>query len=167
MKTVFNIVLALCAVALVYICYTSIMGHINFENAKKSEKERIERHKSSKFKLLSYFDSRDINRGAVPAKLFYGSSKDYYTFNSKVYKKVKNLIALRKSLPSMSKGDFTLLKTASPHNFAYIRSYKDEKILVINNLSSEKLVAEITIPVDVVLKSDGHIGPSVLWRRTG
>ena len=129
----------------------------NFANARKNEKERIIKHKKSKFKLLSYFDSRDINRGAVPAKLFYGASKDYYEFNSKVYKKVKNLIALRKSLPSMSRGDFTLLKTSSPHNFAYIRSYKDEKILVINNLSDEKLIAEITIPVDVVLKSDGHI----------
>ncbi len=152
----FSILMSMPGIPIVY--YGDEVGvRNNFENAKKSEKERIERHKSSKFKLLSYFDSRDINRGAVPAKLFYGSSKDYYTFNSKVYKKVKNLIALRKSLPSMSKGDFTLLKTASPHNFAYIRSYKDEKILVINNLSSEKLVAEITIPVDIVLKSDGHI----------
>ena len=129
----------------------------NFANAKKSEQERIEKQKRGKFKLLSYFDSRDIHRGAVPAKLFYGSSKDYYEFNSKVYKKVKNLIELRKSLPSMSRGDFTLLKTSSPANFAYIRSYKDEKILVINNLSGEKLVAEVTIPMDVVLKSDGHI----------
>ena len=129
----------------------------NFENAKKSEKERIARHKASKFKLLSYFDSRDINRGAVPAKLFYGSSKDYYEFNSKVYKKVQNLIALRKSLPSMTRGDFTLVKTSSPNNFAYIRSYKDEKVLVINNLSDEKLVADITIPMDVVLKSEGRI----------
>ena len=107
---------------------------------------------------MSCFDSRDIHRGAVPAKLFYGASKDYYEFNSKVYKNVKNLIELRKSLPSMSKGDFTLLKTSSPANFAYIRSYKDEKILVINNLSGEKLIADITIPVEVVLKSDGkHI----------
>ena len=57
----------------------------------------------------------------------------------------------------MSRGDFTLLKTSSPANFAYIRSYKDEKILVINNLSNEKLVAEITIPMDVVFKSEGHI----------
>ena len=31
MKTVFNIVLVLCACALVYICYASIMGPINFE----------------------------------------------------------------------------------------------------------------------------------------
>ena len=152
----FSILMSMPGIPIVY--YGDEVGvRNNFENAKKSEHERFEKHKSSKFKLLSYFDSRDINRGAVPAKLFYGSSKDYYAFNSKVYKKVKNLIALRKSLPSMSKGDFTLVKTASPSNFAYIRSYKDEKILVINNLSKDKLVAEITIPVDIVLKSEGHI----------
>ena len=29
MKTVFNIVLGLCAVVLIYICYASIMGPIN------------------------------------------------------------------------------------------------------------------------------------------
>lgn len=152
----FSILMSMPGIPIVY--YGDEVGvRNNFENAKKSEKERFERHKTSKFKLLSYFDSRDINRGAVPAKLFYGSSKDYYAFNSKVYKKVKNLIALRKSLPSMSKGDFTLVKTASPSNFAYLRSYKDEKILVINNLSNDKLIAEITIPVDIVLKSEGHI----------
>ena len=152
----FSILMSMPGIPIVY--YGDEVGvRNNFANARKNEKERIIKHKKSKFKLLSYFDSRDINRGAVPAKLFYGASKDYYEFNSKVYKKVKNLIALRKSLPSMSRGDFTLLKTASPHNFAYIRSYKDEKILVINNLSDEKLIAEITIPVDIVLKSDGHI----------
>ena len=152
----FSILMSMPGIPIVY--YGDEVGvRNNFENAKKSEQERYERHKTSKFKLLSYFDSRDINRGAVPAKLFYGSSKDYYAFNSKVYKKVKNLIALRKSLPSMSKGDFTLVKTASPSNFAYIRSFKDERILVINNLSKDKLIAEITIPVDIVLKSEGHI----------
>ena len=35
MKTVFNIVLGLCALVLVYICYASIIGPINFEKAKK------------------------------------------------------------------------------------------------------------------------------------
>lgn len=41
MKTVFNIVLALCAVALIYICYASIMGPINFENAKKHREKAV------------------------------------------------------------------------------------------------------------------------------
>ena len=41
MKTVFNIVLVLCAAALIYICYNSIMGPINFENAKKEREKAI------------------------------------------------------------------------------------------------------------------------------
>ena len=150
----FSILLSMPGIPIIY--YGDEVGvRNNFENAKKSEKARFEKSKIGKFKLLSYFDSRDIHRGAVPAKLFYGSSKDYYTFNSKVYQKVKNLISVRKNLISMSKGDFTLLKTKSPANFSYIRSYGDEKILVINNLSAEKLIAEITIPVNVVLEADG------------
>ena len=44
MKTVFNIVLALCAIGLVYVCYGSIMGPINFDNVRKArEKEVIAR----------------------------------------------------------------------------------------------------------------------------
>ena len=41
MKTVFNIVLGLCALALIYICYTSIMGPINFEEAKKQRDQAV------------------------------------------------------------------------------------------------------------------------------
>ncbi|ADV43250.1 hypothetical protein [Bacteroides helcogenes] len=35
MKTVFNVILGLCALALIYVCYASIMGPINFEKEKK------------------------------------------------------------------------------------------------------------------------------------
>lgn len=35
MKTVFNVLLGLCVVVLIYVCYASIMGPINFENEKK------------------------------------------------------------------------------------------------------------------------------------
>lgn len=41
MKTVFNIVLVLCTAALIYICYTSIMGPINFEDAKKAREKAV------------------------------------------------------------------------------------------------------------------------------
>jgi hypothetical protein len=41
MKTVFNLVLAICAIALVYICYGSIVGPINFENTQKAREKEI------------------------------------------------------------------------------------------------------------------------------
>ena len=71
--------------------------------------------------------------------------------------KVKNLIALRKTLPVMADGDFIILNTMSKSNFAYIRKNKDSQILVINNLSKDKLIAQISIPKDVVLKNNGEI----------
>ena len=41
MKTVFNIVLALCALVLVYICYASIMGPINFDKEKAIREKAV------------------------------------------------------------------------------------------------------------------------------
>ena len=127
----------------------------NFENAKKSAQKR--KNKNKFLKLLSFFDSRDINRGNVPKKLFYGSTKGYYKFNSKIYNITKNLINIRKNNSALVNGDFEILKTNSPHNFAYIRKNKDQQILVINNLSKEKLIAEITLPINLVLKKQGKI----------
>lgn len=150
-ETAFSILLSLKGIPIIY--YGDEVGVANnFQHAKKvAQKRKKEKH------LLSVFDSRDINRGKVPAKLFYGSTRGYYEFNSKVYKKVKNLIKLRKSLPVMSDGEFIILNTNSNNNFAYIRKNKESQILVINNLSKEKLIAEVTIPFDVILKNDGKI----------
>lgn len=149
----FSILFSLPGIPIIY--YGDEVGVTNnFEHAKKAA---LKRSKNKKANLVSTFDSRDINRGEVPQKLFYGSSKGYYQFNSKVYNKVKNLIALRKSLPVMADGDFEIVKTKSKSNFAYIRRNQNKQILVINNLSSDKLVAEITLPITTILKNDGHI----------
>ena len=152
----FSILMSLPGVPIIY--YGDEVGVANnFKNAQKSEAERKIKQRKNKLKLLSYFDSRDIHRGEVPAKLFYGSTKDYYEFNSKVYKKVRNLVHLRKSLPVMSRGEFIPINTDSPSNFSYIRKDKDSQILIINNLSDKKLVADISLPVNVIFKNDRHI----------
>lgn len=41
MKTVFNVVLGLCALALVYVCYRSIMGPIEFDEEKKVREKAV------------------------------------------------------------------------------------------------------------------------------
>ncbi len=165
-ESAFSILLSLPGIPVIY--YGDEVGVANnFENAKKTaqlrakdveNKEKIIKKSGSKFSnLLSAFDSRDIHRGNVPRKLFYGSSAGYYEFNSRVFKKVKNLITLRKQLSVMADGSFEILKTDSDSNFAYIRKNKDNKILVINNLSGEKLVAKINLPADIIIKNNNKI----------
>ena len=125
----------------------------NFENAKKSAKNR-----ESKFiKLLSVFDSRDINRGPVPKKLFYGSQKGWYLFNSKVYSNTKHLLEVRKSLPVMSDGSFDILKTSSKSCLSYIRKNKTQQMLVVNNLSKNKAAVDIHLPITIIIKNNKKI----------
>ena len=128
----------------------------NYQNAIKQAEKR-KKDKAIFSRLLSVFDSRDINRGSVPQKLFYGSQKGWYEFNSKVYAKVKHLINLRKTLPVMSDGSFEILRTTSKENFSYIRKNKTQEILVINNLSKDKLIAEVTLPATTILRNKRKI----------
>ena len=57
----------------------------------------------------------------------------------------------------MVDGNFEILKTKSKSNFAYIRKNKDKQILVISNLSKDKLIAEISLPADIIFKNNNHI----------
>lgn len=151
----FSILFSIPGIPIIY--YGDEIGIENdYQNAILQAKKR-KNNKSVFPKLLSVFDSRDINRGSVPKKLFYGSQKGWYEFNSKVYTKVKHLITLRKSLPVMSDGSFEILKTSSPQNFSYIRKNKTQEILVINNLSKDKLVAEVALPATTILKKKRKI----------
>ena len=151
----FSILFSIPGIPIIY--YGDEIGIENdYQNAKKQAQKRAS-NKSVLLKLISVFDSRDINRGSVPQKLFYGSQKGWYKFNSNVYNKVKNLINLRKRLPVMTDGSFEILKTTSKENFSYIRKNREQEILVVNNLSKNKIVAEITLPASTIIKNKRKI----------
>ena len=109
-------------------------------------KQRAKNKGKNKVEMLSYFDSRDINRGAIKRRTFYNATRAENSFEGKVFKKVKQLIEVRKKYPVIARGDFTQIKTNAPEIFAYMRTLGDEQIIVINNLSDNRTVAELNIP---------------------
>ena len=58
MKTVINIVLAACVIGLIYVCYGSIMGPINFDDAKKTREKQV---------IARLIDNRNLHNGRYTA----------------------------------------------------------------------------------------------------
>lgn len=149
----FSILLTMPGIPIIY--YGDEIGaQNNFENEKQNAEHRKKTSLLKKIKLLSYFDSRDINRGSLSQKAFYDAKNSTKTFSGKIYHKVKLMITLRKSIPALSRGDLKFLETKKPYILAYIRSYKNEKYLIVNNLSKTRCTAEVEIPTDVILKTN-------------
>lgn len=145
----FSILMSLPGIPIIY--YGDEIGiQNNFANAKRSARLREfkQARNKSKFRMLSYFDSRDINRGPITEKTFNDAVYRKGTFNNIVYEKVKKYINVRKQYPVMSRGSFVEVKTLSPEVFSYVRATDKTRIVVINNLSNNKIKATINLTDD-------------------
>ena len=148
----FSILMSLPGIPIIY--YGDEIGiQNNFANAKKSAKLRENKQKSTKsiknnVSMLSYFDSRDINRGPITQKTFEDAVNNKGTYNNKVYERVKQLIKVRKQYPVITRGSFVELKTKSPEVFAYVRATNEDRVVVINNLSDKKIKATVLFTDD-------------------
>ncbi|MDF2884044.1 MAG: alpha,alpha-phosphotrehalase [Clostridiaceae bacterium] len=67
----------------------------------------------------------------------------------------KKLIELRKEYDIIAYGDFELILKNDPQIFAYIRSYKNEKLLVVNNFYAKDTT--FTPPKDINLEGKSQI----------
>lgn len=140
----FAILLSLKGIPIIY--YGDEIGsQNNFSYAQRWAKirERRDKKKNKNSEMLSYFDSRDIHRGAIKRNTFYRAMYRNNNFNSKIYKNVKRLIEVRKNYNTISRGDFIEVKSDKPQVFSYLRKGKYDKILMVNNLSDKKVFAEL------------------------
>ncbi len=140
----FAILLSLKGIPIIY--YGDEIGsQNNFSYAQRWAKirERRDKKKNKTSEMLSYFDSRDIHRGAIKRNTFYRAMYRNNNFNSKIYKNVKRLIEVRKNYNTISRGDFIEVKSDKPQVFSYLRTGKYDKILMVNNLSDKKVFAEL------------------------
>ncbi len=140
----FAILLSLKGIPIIY--YGDEIGsRNNFSYAQRWAKIRERKNQNKNNEILSYFDSRDIHRGAIKRNTFYRAMYRNNNFKSKIYKQVKRLIEVRKNYPTISRGDFIEIQTNKSEVFSYLRSGKYDKILMLNNLSESKVFAEINI----------------------
>ena len=47
------------------------------------------------------------------------------------------LLNLRKKLPALQNGGMEVIHTGNPHLFGYIRTFDNQKIMIVNNFSEE------------------------------
>ncbi len=139
----FAILLSLKGIPIIY--YGDEIGiRNNFTYAQRWAKIRERRNKKTqKDEMISYFDSRDIHRNAIKRSTFYKAAESSNSFKSKIYKNVKRLIEVRKNYPTLSRGDFTEIKSNKNEVLSFLRTGKSDKILIVNNLSQDKVFAEL------------------------
>jgi amylosucrase len=62
---------------------------------------------------------------------------DQDTLEWRFFHEMVKLFDLRKQLPALQNGGMDVIHTGNPHLFGYLRAFKEQKILIINNFSEE------------------------------
>ena len=127
----FSVMLTLPGTPIIY--YGDEFGKLNDENYYKET-----------IKLVGKDDTRFLVRGRIDWAQLEVELKDDKSYNAIVYKALKTQIKTRSKHKTFGRGDLHWIKTFDENNIEidsilqFERNYKDEKLLMIHNLSDEK-----------------------------
>ncbi len=141
----YSLMLTLTGTPVVY--YGDEFGKLN---DKEYYKEQI--------KLTGKDDTRFLVRGRIDWQVLENVLKDKENFHSVIYTTIKNMLAARQSMKVFGRGETRFL--GSPNEIlAYVREMPGEKVLVVNNLSSEPQTFNHPFPDEnlVVLHNEGFL----------
>lgn len=129
----YSLMLTLTGTPVVY--YGDEFGKLNDE---KFYREQI--------KLTGKDDTRFLVRGRIDWEKLDEEMLDENSFHFKVKTLISQMLNERKELKAMGRGTTDFIDLGNEKVIAYQRNYKDDSILVINNLSSEKLAVKNPFP---------------------
>ena len=117
-----------------------------------------EEYYHEQIKLTGKDDTRFLVRGRIDWQVLENVLKDKENFHSVIYTTIKNMLAARQSMKVFGRGETRFL--GSPNEIlAYVREMPGEKVLVVNNLSSEPQTFNHPFPDEnlVVLHNEGFL----------
>jgi len=105
-----------------------------------------EKYYDEQIKLTGKDDTRFLVRGRIDWQKLEENLKDEDNFHFKVKSIISNMLNERKDIKAFGRGITEFLDLGDDRLLGYKRLYEDEKIVVINNLSSEAIAIENPFP---------------------
>jgi maltose alpha-D-glucosyltransferase/alpha-amylase len=144
------------------IYYGDEIGELNdFEFAKHyaAQREATQHKDNPTLDIISFYDSRDVNRGPVTEEKLYEVMKSPHSFGGGIYRSVSNLIKVRKANVALTRGNLVELPSAQPSVFAYLRELGSKRVAIANNLAPFAQETTLTFPPSALagLSEQGHL----------
>lgn len=143
----FAMMFSLPGIPIIY--YGDEIGELNdFEFAKEYAKQReaTQRKNNPNLDIISFYDSRDVNRGPVTQQKLDDTMENPTSYSGEIYQSVRNLIKVRKSNAALTRGNLTQIVCGQPAVFAYLREYGAHRVAIVNNLSNQTQKTTLSMP---------------------
>jgi maltose alpha-D-glucosyltransferase/alpha-amylase len=143
----FAMMFSLPGIPIIY--YGDEIGELNdFEFAKEyaAQREATQRKNNPKLDIISFYDSRDVNRGPVPLQKLNDAMRQPASYGGEIYQSVKHLIKTRKGNAALTRGNLVQINCNQPAVFAYLREYGAHRVAIVNNLSNQVQKTTLNMP---------------------